>query len=512
MNLQKKPPSIDENQIICSIISQVKSLGTEKNMLKEQLKAALQESNRTRDESKKISELNDRFVVEKTQLQGEKRLLEMEKGRMLEQFDLKWRKASEEKGLLETKLSKYDQISYDLLMLKVNNEKLRNENTLLQTERDTATNDKNMIDAMLHKSLQEKSQLESKLKTASESHVLKLKSIDQMKDELLMVKKNFEILQNEKKVSDDAKDKLWKISKAVLKQKKCLLIENEQLRIESFDLKLHEATKEKSQLESMLKRACECLQNQRQMKDELLKMKANFEKLQNEKKLLGEENEKLTENLKKVSKERDGLMDEKELILSQTETEKRHMRAEFKDNCDAVFRVVNQLTLSSNSDFERMTNTLNDLKNDILLFKTNFEKIQNEKNALDEANKKLRFELNKFEQDSLKLEKDHVKLQADFNMENSIAKIQIEAMKDRSSAIDAQNLQLSVENTKLEQQIDELKTTIEQNGISGLSSRIKALERECDNLKKEKDTYRARWKHVKSKLLLHKISSTEESD
>lgn len=129
---------------------------------------------------------------------------------------------------------------------------------------------------------------------------------------------------------------------------------------------------------------------------------------------------------------------------------------------------------------------------------------------MDEANKKFRFELEKVERDSLKLEEDHIKLQADFNMENSMGKILIEAMKGHSSTIDAQNMRLNIENTKMEQQIVELKTKIERSGIGCLSTRIKALENECGHLKKEKDTYRARWKYVKSKLL--ETSFTVESD
>lgn len=429
---------------------EVESLVTE---IEERLKTAIQESNRMTDESKKISELKDRLLLEKTQLQCEKRLLIIEKSRMLFQFDVNWRKAADVKGLLESKLSEYDQMSFDLLMVETDNEKLRNQITQLQTERDVAKIEKNMLktsceeiesklvasqqtcmeskdiiermevqklkqdeandkliedlkkiteekdallcqneslkkklmrtefDGILHKASEESSQLELKLQAASESHVLQLKSIDQMKDELLMVNAHSEKLENEKKISDEAKDKLSENFQTVLEQKNLLLVESEKFRSETnriwsnFDLKLHKASEKNIKLESKLKSTTEYLRSHCQTLDELLKVKENFEKLQNEKKHLGEENEKLAEHLKMVSKERDSLVTEKERLLTQTEIEKRHMRVEFQDKCHAVFREVNQLKSRSIGDVERMKSKINNIKNDLLVFKAYFEKL-----------------------------------------------------------------------------------------------------------------------------------------
>lgn len=402
------------------LVEELKKASAERNTLinemkqllkqsEDRLKTALHELNVKKIELKKLSSENDNFLIERIQLQNEKRSMENEKDRMLTEFDGKWCKVSGEKSKLESEVS--------------------------------------------------------------------------------MVKTDFEKLRNDKKISDDTKHKLEEDLKKVSKERDGLLTDKVQLHNENISLK----TQKKRMTINLSK-----------LKEEKQKAEKNVEKLRIER-------NELVEDFREVSVDGRTLAKGDKQILEESATERR-MRAELQEKLYAVVKDVNHLRLIFRPAFEIMRNSIYGVNNDLSEFKAYFERLQNKIMAQDTANKNLRIELQKVERDSLILQKDHIQLRADLNMEKSMSKIQVEAMKRQTSILDAQNIRLRIENTNLEQKIGDLKKSLEQSGMDGLSLRIQTLEQECGNLKKERDVYRARWKYVKSKPLFHKISSREESE
>lgn len=519
-------------------------------------------------------------------------------------------KASEEKGILESKLKV---VSDELLVVSTNYEKLQNDNMQLQTERDAAKIDSNILmtesvrlctektslekeisrmqtdfEEKLRKASEEKDQLESKLNEQlleqldKEKHFVRaeydlelVKASDekgQLESKLSLVETNLKKLENEKMILVEELKKVSAERNALTRKEEQLLeqseIEARRMRTE-FEEKVRAIKQKVSQTKVIQLNSRTEFENMKMdfdvVKNDLMVAEAKFEELPIEK-IVSEKAEKghamelkikelndrlnMTKvELKKISSENDNLLIEriqfqnekkslenelakvskhgnngsslttgKNPILEQSENEKR-MNAEFQLKLHAVVQDVNRLKLRSRPVFDKMKNSFDDLNSALLVVKANFEKLQNEAMVLGETNQKLRFELENVESNLLKLEKDHILLQADFNMEKSMAKIQIEAMKlsstsevQHASELDAQINRLNHEKTTLEQKVDELKRTIEQSGIGGLISRIQVLEEECGNLKKERDTYRSRWKYVKSKHQIQNTSVTDESE
>lgn len=337
---------------------------------------------------------------------------------------------TEVKDLLEAVLCELNETRAELKQISSENDKLLIDKIQFQNEKSSLEKEKNRTLTECDKKLRE---------------VLVEKR--QLESKVSMVETDLEKLRNENKISKEAMLQLHK-------EYRLLKIEKKRMSI-SFS----------------------------KLTQEKLKVEENFEKLRIEK-------NELLKDLRKISKDGTSLANAKEQILEQSESEKR-MRAEFQEKLHTIVQDLNRLKLSSKPAFEIIKNSFAGLNKDLFEVNINFERLQNETMILDDTNKNLRFELQNVQSNTLELEKERVKLQADLNMENSMSKIQIEAMKRQTADLDARNIRLSIENTKLEQKIDEMKESLEQGGIDGLNSRIQALE-------KERNDYKTRWLYVKS--------------